>query len=47
MLREDEKVESRVKDNNNETGRKRKSWHFYEGVNEVPGCKPATLPTCC
>ena len=34
----------KIKDNNDETGRKRKNWRFYEAVNEVLGCKPATCP---
>ena len=34
----------KVKDNNNETGRKRKNWKFYDAVNDVLGNKPATQP---
>ena len=34
----------KIKDNNNETGRKRKHWRFYDAVNNVLGCKPATQP---
>lgn len=34
----------KIKDNNSETGRKRKNWRFYDAVNEVLGCKPATTP---
>lgn len=34
----------KVKDNNDETGRRRKKFKFYDELNEVLGCKPATCP---
>lgn len=34
----------KIKDNNDETGRKRKGWRYYDAINDVLGCKPATQP---
>ena len=34
----------KVKDNNTETGRRRKAWKFYDCINDVLGNKPATRP---
>ena len=34
----------KVKDNNDETGRQRKVWRFYDCMNEVLGDRPATRP---
>ena len=34
----------KIKDNNNETGRRRKSWKFYDCMNEILGERPATRP---
>ena len=34
----------KIKDNNNETGRKRKVWKFYDCMNDILGSKPATQP---
>ena len=40
------KVEyKKIKDNNNETGRDRKTWRFYDCMNDILGNKPATRPT--
>ena len=34
----------KIKDNNNETGRDRKVWKFYDCMNDILGNKPATRP---
>eukprot|EP00118_Oscarella_pearsei_P005884 m.27022 g.27022 ORF g.27022 m.27022 type:complete len:249 (+) comp29659_c0_seq1:52-798(+) len=34
----------KIKDNNNETGRSRRSSKIFEAMNEILGCKPATRP---
>ena len=34
----------KIKDNNNETGRNRKNWKFYDPLNEILGSRPATQP---
>ena len=34
----------KIKDSNNETGRNRKTWKFYDPMNEILGNKPATRP---
>ena len=35
---------TKIKENNNETGRNRKTWKFYDPMNEILGNKPATRP---
>ena len=32
----------KVKDHNNETGRNRKKWKFYDALNDVLGNRPTT-----
>ena len=34
----------KIKDNNNETGRQRRSTRIFEAMNEILGCRPATHP---
>ena len=34
----------KVKDNNDETGRRQKVWKFYDCMNEVLGNRPTTRP---
>ena len=34
----------KIKDNNNEIGRNRKNWKFYDPLNEILGNRPATQP---
>ena len=34
----------KIKDNNNQTGRDRKVWKFYDCMNDILGNKPATRP---
>ena len=33
-----------MKDHNNETGRQRKVWKFYDQIDAILGTKPATRP---
>ena len=35
----------KVKDHNNETGRNRKKWKFYDALNDVLGNRPTTQPS--
>ena len=34
----------KLKDYHEETGRKRKKWRFFDKVDDIIGCKPATRP---
>ena len=43
-LKKIKKEYKKLKDYHEETGRKRKKWRFFDKVDDIIGCKPATRP---